>query len=222
MGRELGRAIVRGEAGAFDKLLAEAKTEYENLKTNNVELDNTKRDELTSRIFAPLDAAFQVIEDAALEGNQSALDALGRSLQIAGLKGFATHSLGLLAAKNDPGALEILLHPEKYGMPLSSTISHLQPAADNGNQTAIDALAAVAKDQKSEPLWYMTANGLAKAAAAGNPVAIDALVNMSSTTNRNLQNAVAGALRGAANQNAKAADALRSMGQSMPPALGQN
>jgi hypothetical protein len=37
---------------------------------------------------------------------------------------------------------------------------------------------------------------------------------MSSSTNRNIQNAVAEALRGAAaNQNAKAAEALRSMGK---------
>ena len=221
-GRELGRAVVRGEAGAFDKLLAESKAEHKNLNTNNVGLDNTKKDESASRIFAPLDAAFQVIEDAAVEGNPSALEALSRSLQIQELKGLAVRSLGQLAGNGNAGALEILLHPEKYGVLLSSSVSQLQPAADKGNQNAIDALAAVAKNQKAQPLWFSTANSLANAAAAGNPVAIDALINMSSSTNRNIQNAVAEALRRpAANQNAQAAEALRLMGQSVVPPLGQ-
>ena len=83
------------------------------------------------------------------------------------------------------GGAGILLHPEKYGALLSDTISALQPAADNGNQEAVEALTSVAKNQNDQPLWMLTANSLAKAAAAGNPVAIDALISMSSTTNRN-------------------------------------
>jgi hypothetical protein len=206
-------AVVRGDAGAFDKLLAESKAEFQVFNTNRVGLDDTQRGELSSRTFAPINAAFKVIGEAAANGSQSALGALTRSLQISELKGLAVHSLGGLAGNGDAGALEVLLHPEKYGAVLSGTISALQPAADNGNQMAIDALAAVAKDQKDQPLWYMTANSLAKAAAAGNLVAVDALINMSSSTNQSIQNAVAQALRGAAaNQNAKAAEALHSMG----------
>jgi len=221
VGRELGTAVVRGEAGAFDKLLAESEAEHQNFKTNSAGLNDTDRSELSSRTFAPINTAFKVIEDAAVSGNQAALEALTRSLQIPDLKGMAVHSLGQLAGNGDAGALEILLHPEKYGVLLSSTVPTLKPAADKGNQNAIDALAAIAKDQKAQPLWYMTADSLAQAAAAGNPAAIDALINMSSSTDRNIQNAVAQALRGAANQNAKAAEALRSLGQSAVPSLGQ-
>ena len=216
-GRELGAAVVRGEPGAFDRLLAESKAEHQYFKTNNYGEDSTNQNEFSLRTFAPINAAFKVIEDAAVRGNSTALDAVSQALQIPELKGSAVHSLGQLAGNGDSGALQILLHPEKYGVPVSGTISPLKPAADNGNQNAIDALAAVAKNPNSQPLWYMTANSLAKAAASGNPVAIDALINMSSTTNRAIQSAVAEALRGAAaNQNAQAAEALRSMGQSVP------
>ena len=214
IGRELGMAVVRGDAGAFDKLLAEIKTEQQSFKTNNIGLNDQQRREVSLRTFTPINAAFKVIEEASVNGSQPALDALARSLQIPELRGLAVNSLGGLAGNGDAGALEVLLHPEKYGALLSGTIGNLQPAADNGNQKAIDALAAIATDQKNQPLWPMTANSLAKAAAAGNTVAIDALISMSSSTNRNIQNAVAEALRGAAaNQNAKAAEALRSMGK---------
>ncbi|HAO77440.1 MAG TPA: hypothetical protein DCQ92_00415 [Verrucomicrobia subdivision 3 bacterium] len=214
IGRELGMAVVRGDAGAFDKLLAEIKTEQQSFKTNNIGLNDQQRREVSLRTFTPINAAFKVIEEASVNGSQPALDALARSLQIPELRGPAVNSLGGLAGNGDAGALEVLLHPEKYGALLSGTIGTLQPAADNGNQKAIDALAAVATDQKNQPLWPMTANSLAKAAAAGNTMAIDALISMSSSTNRNIQNAVAEALRGAAaNQNAKAAEALRSMGK---------
>jgi len=213
IGRELGMAVVRGDAGAFDKLLAEIKTEQQSFKTNNIGLNDQQRREVSLRTFTPINAAFKVIEEASVNGSQPALDALARSLQIPELRGLAVNSLGGLAGNGDAGALEVLLHPEKYGALLSGTIGTLQPAADNGNQKAIDALAAVATDQKNQPLWPMTANSLAKAAAAGNTVAIDALISMSSSTNRNIQNAVAETLRGAAaNQNAKAAEALHSMG----------
>jgi RNA polymerase sigma factor (sigma-70 family) len=214
LGRELGLAVVRGDAGAFDKLLAESQTEHQSFNTNNIGLDDTKRGELSSRTFAPINAAFDIISDAAAKDNQPALDALARALQINELNGLAIRSLGVLAGNGDAGALEILINPEKYGVLPASSVGALQPAADNGNQKAIDALAAVAKDQKDQPLWYMAANGLTKAAAAGNPVAIDALISMSSSTNRTVQNAVAQALRGAAaNQNAKAAETLRLMGK---------
>jgi len=212
-GRELGMAVVRGDVGAFDKLLAESKAEHQRFNTNNVGLNDTQRGELSSRTFTPINAAFKIIADAAVQGNQSALDALTQALQTLELKGLAVASLGGLAGNGDAGALEVLLHPGKYGALLTGTIPALQPAADNGNQAAIDALAAVAQDQTEWPLWFMTANSLAKAAAAGNPTAIDSLINMSSSTNQNIQNAVVRALKGAAaNQNAKAAEALRSMG----------
>src|SRR5205814_1965356 len=134
VGQELGMAVVRGDVGAFEKLLAESKTEHQSFKTNNVGLDDTRRGELASRTFMPINAAFKIISDAAVQGNQLALDALTHALEIPELKGLAVHSIGGLAGNGDAGALDVLLHPQKYGVLLSSTISALQPAADNGNQ----------------------------------------------------------------------------------------
>src|SRR5690348_12499594 len=52
IGRGLGLAVVNGEAGAFDRLLAESKAEHQNFKTNNVGLNDTTRSELAARTFA--------------------------------------------------------------------------------------------------------------------------------------------------------------------------
>jgi hypothetical protein len=74
-------------------------------------------------------------------------------------------------------------------------------------------LAAVASDGKNVALWYLTAQGLEASARAGNPVAIDALISMSASTNINVRKAVIPGLRAAAaQQNPKAAEALRAMG----------
>jgi hypothetical protein len=138
---------------------------------------------------------------------------LAKALQAPESRSLAVNSLGSLAGNGDAGALDVLLNPQKYGALLSATLSALQPAADSGNEMAINALAAIAADQQQQPLWLMTANDLAKSAASGNTVAIDALISMSASTNQSIQNAVAGALRSAAaNQNVKAVQALRSMG----------
>ena len=213
LGRELGEAVVLRDAGAFEKLLAESQAEYQSFKTNSVGLDDTQRGELSTKTFAPINAAFQAIADAANHGSQSALDALARALKSSELRGLAVHSLGGLAGNGDAGALDVLIHPAQYGALLSSTISELQFAANNGNQQAIDALAAVANNPKNHPLWAEAADSLAQAAAAGNSVAVDALITMSSSTNQNVWRAVSEGLRGAAaNQNAKAAQALQAMG----------
>ena len=94
----------------------------------------------------------------------------------------------------------------------SSTIGALKPAADNGNQKGIDALAAIASDQSQHGLWFLTADSLGNAAASGNSAAIDALIAMSSDTNQSVRRVViSGLQRAAANQNPKATDALRQM-----------
>jgi hypothetical protein len=104
------------------------------------------------------------------------------------------------------------LEPGKYNIPLATAVGALQPAADSGNQKAIDALAAVSADGTQGPLWYLAAHGLEKAAESGNSVAIDTLIALSGSTNRNVQMAAAAGLRAAAaNQNVKAAEALRQM-----------
>ena len=56
-------------------------------------------------------------------------------------------------------------------------------------------------------------SGLQKSAESGNSVAIDALIGLSSSTNINARSAAVAGLKGAAaNQNANAAEALRSIG----------
>jgi RNA polymerase sigma factor (sigma-70 family) len=212
-GLELGNAVVRGDAAAMGRILDLVKTEYASFNTNSARLDDTQRGELARKTFAPVRAAFGVIGEAAGTGNQFAMDALAGGLQIPELTGLAMQSLGSLAGSGNENALDVLTHPEKYGALLSSSIPPLQPAADKGIQKAIDALATVAMDGTKQPLWFMTANSLAKAAEAGNPVAIDALINIASSTNSSVQDAAVQGLKGAAaNQNAKAVEALRLIG----------
>jgi hypothetical protein len=213
IGRELGMAVVKGDPTAMDKILALSKTEHESFRTNQIGLDDTQRGDLSRLTFAPLHAAFQVIGEAGTTGNQFAFDALARALPIPELTGMAVQSLGVLAGNGDEGALEVLLHPKKYKVLLASTVGALKPAADNGNQKAIESLAAVAQDTNSRALWFMAADGLNKAAGSGNSVAIDALTGLLESTNQSVQRtAISGLKMAAANQNAKATDALRAAG----------
>jgi hypothetical protein len=97
---------------------------------------------------------------------------------MSNLEGAAITSLGKLAGTGDEAALQMLLNPDKNGILLSSTVGALQPAADDGNQKAIDALAAVLKNPAHKALWNMASTALQKSAANGNTVAIDALNSM--------------------------------------------
>ena len=213
IGRELGLAVVRGDPGALDKLAEFSKAALKSFNTNSAGLDDTKRGELASRTFAPLQAAFDVIGEAAVNGNQTAVEAVNRALLIRELQGRAVQIVGTLAGKGNESALEVLLNPDKYGILLSGSVFALRSASEAGNQKAIDALAAVTKDARNQALWYEVANGLATAAESGNAVAVDALVAMSASTNQNVRSAVLiGLKKAAANQNIKAAEALRSMG----------
>jgi RNA polymerase sigma factor (sigma-70 family) len=212
MGRELGMAVVRGEPGALDKVLEMSKAAFASLKTNSVGLNDSQRGELSRRTFAPLHAAFKVIEEGALQDNKFAIDAVMKSLLIPELRSNAARCIGTLAGKGNDDAVEVLLNPN-YGILLSTTVTALGPAADRGNQRAIDALAEVAKNPKNQPLWLSVANGLTKAASSGNPTAVGALIEISRGTNSYLRRAAVVGLEGAANnQNAAALEALRSMG----------
>ena len=102
--------------------------------------DDTQRGELSGQTFAPLHAAFDVINEAALQTNSIAFQAISTVWQTAELLGPATKSLGLLAGAGNEDALEMLLHPEQYGLTLSTTVAALRHAADNGNQKAIETL----------------------------------------------------------------------------------
>lgn len=189
-----------------------AKAENQYFRSNSAGLSDTARGDLARQTFAPLHAAFDAITEEASQGNQAALQAVSRATQIPDLQGSAITCAGVLAGKGDEVALEILLNPKAYGVLPSSTISALKPAADNGNQKAIDALAAVAADQNQRALWYLAADGLGNAAASGNSAAIDALIAMSGETNQSVRRVViSGLQRASANQNAKATDALRQM-----------
>ena len=124
----------------------------------------------------------------------------------------AVQSLGTLAANGNDGALDCLLDYQSYGFLPSGVVGALQPAADAGNQKAIDALAAVTQDSTQQPLWFMAATGLQKAAASGNSVAINSLSGLLSAAEPNARNAAITGLRAAAaNQNPAAIQALRSV-----------
>lgn len=211
-GRELGLAAARGEPGALDKIRELAKAQLASFNTNGSALNDTLRGELARRTFAPLHAAFKAIEEAVAGGDHEAILAVARALRVPELKGSAVSSLGVLAGQGNEAALGMLLNPEQNGLLLSSTISALQPAAEAGNQQAIDAYAAVASEPKNQALWLLAADGLAKPAAAGNPVAIDALVRLSASTNVNVRRAVTSALQGVdPARNPKVANALRAL-----------
>src|SRR5438874_1266226 len=171
-GLELGEAIVRGDRQAFEKLLALAREEQAGFRTNSLGLNDQQREELARRTFLPLRAAFSVITREAVNTNPGAVNALSQMLQMPEFQGLAIQSLGTLAGKGNKDALEVLLDPPKFGVPsssLSSLVGALVPAAGNGDEKAIGALAAVAKDPNQRALWFFAADGLNKAAEAGNP-----------------------------------------------------
>jgi hypothetical protein len=189
-----------------------AKAEHQSFSTNRLGLNDELRGESARRTFAPLRAAFDVIAEAGSTNNELALEAVGRATQNPELRGFAIQSAGTIAGNGNDAAVEFLLNPEKNGFLLSEAVGALRAPAEKGNQKAIEALAAVTKDANRQALWYMAASGLGNAAESGNSAAIDALIGLSASTNQNVQSAViAGLKRAASNQNAKAAEALRSM-----------
>jgi hypothetical protein len=99
---------------------------------------------------------------------------------------------------------------------LAITVGALKPAADAGKQKAIDALAAITKDEHRTALWVITAQSLAKPAEAGNAVAIEALIRI--LGNKNLRNFALPPLQtAAANHNAQAMETLRAMDLELPP-----
>jgi len=109
--------------------------------------------------------------------------------------------------------MELLLNPEQYDLSPASTVAALRPAARNGDQRAIDVLAAVTRRADYQASWFLAADGLSKAAEAGNDVAIEALIGLLPCTNHSVSNAVVSGLkRAAANQHSKAAEALRLKG----------
>ena len=148
-----------------------------------------------------------------IQGNDTAFQALWRATRNKSLDGLAIRALGQAAALGHEQSLAILIEPERHMLLRTSTISALKPAAEVGNQRAIDALAAVTADPKSRGLWYMVASGLEKATIAGNATAIDAMAVIAQSGSDQMRKVALLALENASFQNhPRAAEALRSVG----------
>jgi RNA polymerase sigma factor (sigma-70 family) len=214
-GRELGAAIIRGEPGALERAVDLAKAELAQFNSNSVGLSDAERNRLSSRSFGGTAAAFEVVDEAVAKGNPTAIDAVERALQIEELRGRAARSVGILAAQGNEGAMEILLNYQQYGILQSTAVAALGPAAEKGEPRAVSFLSNVVLDSKQRGLWFMAADGLEKAAGAGSTTAVDTLVKLSSSAalDLNVSNVmVRGLTKAAINQNANAAQTLRSMG----------
>lgn len=89
----------------------------------------------------------------------------------------------------------------------------LKRVAEAGNQRAIDALAALAADEKSKALWYLAATGLEKATISGNANAIDAMTVFARSGHPTVRKAALLTLENAAFANhSRAVEALRTLG----------
>jgi hypothetical protein len=199
--RQLGLAASQGDAAALQKLselsAAAAKTR------TNVNQDT----------HGELRVAFAVMGEEAGKGSETAFQALWSATRMKDLKGMAIMALGQAAGMGNERALEPLLDPDRYLLLPSTATSALKFAAENGNTRAIEALAAVGSDPKRKAMWYQIAENLQKPAAAGNATAIDALAQLGRAENKYVrQSALLGLEKAAANNQAKAADALRSLG----------
>ncbi|MFO1501775.1 MAG: sigma-70 family RNA polymerase sigma factor [Verrucomicrobiota bacterium] len=207
---ELALAALRGEMSALDKLdamtIAAVHGEQPDLATDKAAVSRKK--------LRAIDAAFQLFVDEADRGNTNALGLIAQALRLRGLSGFGAKSLGDLAGHGSEGALNILLDPGKFGVdiPLSGTVGALKPAAENGNERAIQALAQLGESDSCQPLWLMAAEALRVPAESGHPAAIEALISFSRTTNANTLTAVrAGLSAAAATQNPRAIEALNQL-----------
>jgi hypothetical protein len=198
---QLASAAAAGDLGALAKLAEWAATARIRRQTNQTDQ--------VSQISAELRAAFLTIGEEAGRGNETALQALFKASRMKELSGIAVAALGQAAGLGNQQALEPLLAPESYNILRSTAVSALRPAAEAGNPQAIQALANVAFDSKAQPLWYLTAQGLAGAAKAGSPVAIQALEALSRSENQSVHGAAFGGLEAAALTQPLAAEALR-------------
>ncbi len=175
MAAQLASAIAQGDPTALQRMNDFAKSQSEFYRTNSIGLSTDERSAVWSDTFGGIIAAFESLSDEANKGNANAAQAIKQAVHMSPLEGAAVTGLGKLAGNGDENALDMLLNPGRNGLLLSSTVSALRPAADNGNPKAIAALAALLADESKKPLWFMASSALQKAAADGNPVAISAL-----------------------------------------------
>lgn len=177
---QLALAITQGDPTALKRLTQLAESRYAFFNTNRAGLTQEQQDAIANEAFGGLAAAFDWLSQQAVGGNANARQAITQAAHEEALQGWAAESLGKLAGNGDANALEMLLNPDRYGLLLSSTVGALGPAAESGNQQAIDALAAILKDKTKKPLWQLASFSLQGAADSGNPVAVEALNSMSS------------------------------------------
>ena len=199
--RQLGVAASRGDFSALDKLAEHAAAAMK-ARTNEHQY-----------VLGDVDDAFEVLGSETGEGNETAFQALWRATRNKALDGLAIRALGQAAALGHEQSLAVLLEPEKHLLLRTSTISALKPVAEAGNQRAIDALAAIATDEKAKGLWYLAASGLEKATISGNANAIDAMAIFARSGNVSARKMALLALENAAfKQHSRASEALRTLG----------
>jgi RNA polymerase sigma factor (sigma-70 family) len=200
--RQLGLAASRGDISAFDQLIVW----FNATKT----MDKTNKD----LVYKDIRTAFDVMVDEAASGNEQALQALWRGTHINELSGFGTLALGKAAGRGVEGALEPLLTPEKFGIHEHTALFALRPAADNGNDRAIDKLVDAIKNPQNRAIMQDLGHGLQKAALAGNPNAIDGLAVVAASTNKWVRDSALRTLKEAAlkQHNPRAMEALGKLG----------
>ncbi|MEM0966252.1 MAG: hypothetical protein AAGJ81_08910 [Verrucomicrobiota bacterium] len=135
-------------------------------------------DEERDRVLENLEimrSFFTPLGEAAGEGNDQAVEVLISATGESRIRSFTANAFGIGAGMGSRKCLEVLLNHKRYGLLLSSTVFALQYPAEQGNQEAIDFLAAVISDDKSRALWRGASQGLIKAANEGNETALKAL-----------------------------------------------
>jgi RNA polymerase sigma factor (sigma-70 family) len=172
---QLVDAIAHGDSLGLAKLGDYTKSQTDYFRTNSIGLQGDEHTAVWEKSFRGIASAFDRLSDEATKGNANARQAIMQATRMNTLRGFAVDSLGKLAGSGDEGALEMLLNPAQNGLLLSGTIAALQPAADAGNQRAIETLASILGDEKKKSLWLIASQGLQKAAASGNMTAINVL-----------------------------------------------
>jgi hypothetical protein len=162
---------------------------------DRVGVTNAELAELSKRTFATQNTAMRVVEQAALDANAKAFEAINEMTPIPELQGPVVVVLGKLAGQGNEAGFS-------YAGP-GLFVDSLGTAADRGDERAIEALVAVTKSDERRALWFLAAKNLNQAAENGNVAAIDALINLgASATNQSVRNVVVEGLRkAAANQN---------------------
>ena len=197
--RRLGAAAMQGDSSALDKL------------ANLAAAMRAMKPEERAATGSGIQSVFELLGREAGRGNTASPQALWQATRIPHLKGYAVQALGQAAGLGNEEALKPLLDPHLFLR--SSTTSALKPAADAGNERAIQALAATAADPKHRGLWYNAIRGLEGAAAAGNATAIDSLATLAADEDQDVRKAAVLVLEAAARKNQpRAEEALRKLG----------